>query len=160
LTGLAYFASAYVGRRLPCGYFWIGFLSRNNRLFRIGVFSELTRDGRQPKSGFTFDVFWFGTTKNVLFIQYFGPPPEQLQLGYFPPADVEESESSTSGIEPQADQPPVDEDRTPLRNALMLLACVSIYFLPHSRNTDQCTHLCLVSRSVCIFIILPSFAQI
>jgi hypothetical protein len=140
LTGLAYLASVYVGRRLPCGYFWIGFLSRSNGLLRMGAFSELIRDGRELQSGFTFDVSLLGTTKNVLFIQYLGPPPEQLQN--------------------EPDQQPAHQGGLPIRNALMLLACVSIYILPRSHNTDHCAYLHLVSRSVCIVIILPSFAHI
>ena len=50
----------------------------------MGLFSELSTDGREPAFGFTIDIFLFRTTRTVLFIQYLSPPPDSPP-SFFPP---------------------------------------------------------------------------
>jgi hypothetical protein len=88
LAAFAYVGSAYVDKRLPCGNFWVGFLTRKNGLIRMGIFSELPAHERQQIFGFTFDVLWFGSVKSILFIQYLGPPPEPMGPMPLPSAGV------------------------------------------------------------------------
>jgi hypothetical protein len=125
LSALAYLASAYVDKRLPSGHFWIGFLTRNNGLLRIGFFSELVTHDREPMFGFTFDVLWFGRNKSIVFLQYLGPPAEQLMpLMPVPPTSGVESELATSPLEEHQSS---NRARTPMRDAMMLLSSVSVF---------------------------------
>jgi hypothetical protein len=123
LTALAYLASAYVGQRLPCGHFWIGFLTRTNGLLRMGFFSVLTTDGREPMFGFTIEVLWFGSPKNVFFVQYLAPPPEPLM----PMIPMTPNSTVTSASEAaRQEHEQSDKIGTPVRDAMMLLSSVSI----------------------------------
>ena len=86
LTALLYLASAHAGTRLPAGKYWIGFLTRQNALVRLGIVGELTNHGRELEWGFSLHVVHVkGRTYDVLFVHYLSPPeivePAQLQEG-------------------------------------------------------------------------------
>jgi hypothetical protein len=122
LTALAYLASAYVGQRLPCGHFWIGFPTRRNGLLRMGFFSNLVPDDRQLAYGFRIEVSWSGSPKDVFFVQYLAPPPEPL-MPVNPVAEV-------------AGQELGQLDGTPMRDAMMLLS--SVPSLLKMRQANHC----------------------
>ena len=118
-TTLSCLASAYVNRRLPCGHFWIGFLTRGNQLFRMGLFSELSSDDREPIFGFTFDIVWFGTKRSIVFVQYLTSPDRQLE---FAPTStvITDFESSTSCSAFHTSER-LDRISTPTRDVMKML---------------------------------------
>jgi hypothetical protein len=121
LTAIFYLASVRAGRQLRSGYFWIGFPTRSNGFFKIGVFGSRSFFGRDHVSGFgLLDFLWDRQNKGMFFIDHFELPQD-------------------IGMEPLAGDPVVDGDPNPpdLPNVMQSAALLLSVIYPsthHARN--------------------------
>jgi hypothetical protein len=121
LTALLYLVSARLGRQLLGGYFWIGFQTRQNNLFQIGILSERASFGRILKSGYSLsDVTWNGRNRSILYINHLVPPHDHESL-----AVSRLSGHSTGNLSNNEDCDLPDSQSTPMKDAIKLLLSVS-----------------------------------
>ena len=136
---MLYLASASLGRPLVSGFFWIGFQTRSNGRFQIGVLSERFAFGRVPTHGFTLlEVLWDGRNRCILFMNYLVPDPNHNH-----DLTMEEQPHHITAHQPNDSDADVADEPKPVRDALkLLLSVATLPFLSHTcplnRFHDYC----------------------